>query len=136
MKKNLVIIFGGKSNEHEVSIKSAKSIVKYINKEKYNIKLVYINKEGKWLLCNNINKLSNLIELKDFKILTLSDIVFPILHGSYGEDGKIQGLFEMLNVAYVGCNQISSCIAMDKGITKMLLDNIDIPQAKYIIIKY
>lgn len=134
MKKNLVIIFGGKSNEHEVSIKSAKSIVKYINKEKYNIKLVYINKEGKWLLCNNINKLSNLIELKDFKILTLSDIVFPILHGSYGEDGKIQGLFEMLNVAYVGCNQISSCIAMDKGITKMLLDNIDIPQAKYIII--
>ena len=132
--KNLVIIFGGKSSEHDVSIESARSIVKYINKEKYNIKLVYIDKSGKWLLCNNINRLSNLIELKDFKILTMADIVFPILHGMYGEDGKIQGLFEMLDVKYVGCDTTCSSICMDKSLTKIMLDKIDIPQAKYIII--
>jgi len=134
MKKKLVIIFGGKSNEHDVSISSAKSIIKNINKDKYDIRLIYINKNGKWLLCNNIKKLYNLIELNDFKILEWCDIVFPILHGDYGEDGKIQGLFEILNVAYVGCNTISSSNCMDKEITKILLNSVDIPQTPYIVV--
>lgn len=132
MKKKLVIIFGGKSTEHDISIKSARSIMEYINKDKYEIKLVYIDKKGKWLLCNNIKKLNSLIELKDFKILEWCDIVFPILHGSYGEDGKLQGLLEMLNINYVGCDLKSSCNCMDKEITKILLNNQNILQADYI----
>lgn len=134
MKKKLVIIFGGRSNEHDVSIESAKSIMKYINKKKYEIKLIYIDRDGKWLLCNNIDNLRNMIHLKDFKILEWCDVVFPILHGRYGEDGKIQGLFEMLGVNYVGCNLISSCNCMDKEITKILLNDIGITQTPYITV--
>ena len=134
MKKKVVLIFGGNSYEHEVSIKSARSIMKYINKDKYEIKLIYIDKMGKWLLCNDISNLDNLIELSDFKILEWCDIAFPILHGNYGEDGKIQGLFEMLGVKYVGCNLISSAICMDKVFTKIILDKIGVANAKYIIV--
>lgn len=134
MKKKVVIIFGGRSYEHEVSINSAKSIMKYINKDKYEIKLIYIDKSGQWLLCNNINSLKNLVKLNDFKILNWCDVVFPVLHGNYGEDGKIQGLFDMLDVAYVGCNLKSSCNCMDKEICKVLLNDINIPQTPYIVI--
>ena len=134
MKKKVVIIFGGKSYEHEVSINSAKSIMKYINKDKYEIKLIYIDKSGEWLLCNNINNLNNLVKLNDFKILDWCDVVFPVLHGSYGEDGKIQGLFETLGVPYVGCNLVSSCNCMDKEICKVLLKDKDIPQTPYITV--
>ena len=135
MKKRIIIIFGGKSFEHDVSIKSAKSILKAINKEKYEIKLIYINKEGTWYLCENINKLEDLVPIKDTKIFDNCDCVFPVLHGNYGEDGKLQGLLDMINIPYVGCNLISSAISMDKVFTKIILNNEDILQAKYIAIK-
>lgn len=135
MKKRIIIIFGGKSFEHEVSIKSAKSILKAINKEKYEIKLIYINKEGTWYLCDNINKLEDLVHIKDTKIFENCDCVFPVLHGNYGEDGKLQGLLEMVNVPYVGCNLISSAVSMDKVFTKIILNSEDILQARYISIK-
>ncbi len=135
MKKNIVIIFGGQSSEHEVSIKSAQSVLKFINKDKYNIKLIYIDKKGNWNLCTNINKLDNLVKITDTKIFDNCYTVFPILHGKNGEDGKIQGIFEMLNIPYVGCNVISSAIAMDKEFTKIVLNSVGIKQAKYISIK-
>jgi len=134
VKKNIVIIFGGKSFEHEVSIKSAKSIMNAINKDKYEIKLVYIDKLGDWYLCNDINKLDNLVPIKDIKIFENCDCVFPVLHGNNGEDGKIQGLFDMVNVPYVGCNLISSALCMDKVFTKIILNNENINQTKYISI--
>jgi len=134
MKKKVILIFGGKSYEHEVSIKSAKSILKYINKEKYEIILIYITKTGKWNLCYDINNLDVLVPITDNKIFKDCYCVFPVLHGSYGEDGKLQGYLDMINIPYVGCNLISSSLCMDKAFTKIVLDSVGIKQAKYIII--
>jgi len=134
MKKKVILIFGGKSYEHEVSIKSAKSILKYINKNKYDIKLIYITKTGDWNLCDDINNLNDLVPITDNKIFDNCYCVFPILHGNNGEDGRLQGYFDIINVPYVGCNLISSALCMDKAFTKIILDSMDIKQAKYIII--
>ncbi|MBE6153313.1 MAG: D-alanine--D-alanine ligase [Firmicutes bacterium] len=134
MKKKIILIFGGKSYEHDISIKSAKSILKYINKNKYDITLIYITKNGEWSLCKNINKLDDRKSIVDNSIFKDCYCVFPILHGNNGEDGKIQGYFDMINVPYVGCNLISSALCMDKAFTKIVLDNIGIKQAKYIIV--
>lgn len=134
MKNKIILIFGGKSYEHEVSIKSAKSILKYINKDKYDIKLIYITKTGEWNLCNDINNLDNLIPISDEKIFEDCYCVFPVLHGNYGEDGRLQGYLDMINVPYVGCNLISSALCMDKAFTKIVLDSVGIKQAKYIVV--
>lgn len=134
MKKKIILIFGGKSYEHEISIKSAKSILKYIDKNKYDIKLIYINKNGKWYLCDNIEKLDDLVPIIDNKIFNNCYCVFPILHGNNGEDGKIQGYLDIINVPYVGCNLISSSLCMDKAFTKIILDKYNIKQANYIIL--
>lgn len=117
--KKVVVIFGGISTEHDVSVISAKSVIKNIDKEKYIVSGIYIDKYGCWYkvdfnkeyefnIPESIIKLENITTyLKDF------DVAFPVLHGLYGEDGKIQGMFEMLNIPYVGCNVLSSAIAMD-----------------------
>lgn len=134
MKKKVILIFGGKSYEHEVSIKSAKSILKYINNDKYDVKLIYISKMGDWNLCNDINNLDDLVPIADQKIFEDCYCVFPILHGNYGEDGRLQGYLDMINVPYVGCGLISSALCMDKAFTKIILDSVGIKQAKYIIV--
>ncbi len=134
MEKKVILIFGGKSYEHEVSIKSAKSILKYINKDKYDIKLIYITKNGEWDLCNDINNLDDLIPITDKKIFDDCYCIFPVLHGNYGEDGRLQGYLDIINVPYVGCNLISSALCMDKAFTKIVLDSVGIKQAKYIIV--
>lgn len=125
--KKVVVIFGGISTEHDVSVISAKSVIKNIDKEKYIVSGIYIDKDGCWYkvdfnkeyefnIPESIIKLENITTyLKDF------DVAFPVLHGLYGEDGKIQGMFEMLNIPYVGCNVLSSAIAMDKVYQKNYL---------------
>lgn len=129
MKKiKLGIIYGGLSTEHEVSINSAKSIIDNIDKDKYEIYKIYIDKKGNWY--KEDNKIDNV-----FEYLRNLDVIFPILHGLYGEDGTIEGLFELLGVPYVGCNVLSSSICMDKIYTKMILDKIGIDTAKYIYVK-
>ena len=128
----LGIIYGGISTEHDVSEMSAKSVMENLDKSKYEIKEIYINKYGKWF------------EVKDGKqeeiynlVWTLKelDVVFPVLHGLGGEDGTIQGLFEMLQVPYVGCGVLASSVGMDKVYTKIIFEKAGIPQAKYIYIK-
>lgn len=129
MKKiKLGIIYGGLSTEHEVSINSAKSIIDNIDKDKYEIYKIYIDKKGNWY--KEDNKIDNV-----FDYLRNLDVIFPVLHGLYGEDGTIEGLFELLGVPYVGCNVLSSSICMDKIYTKMILDKIGIDNAKYIYLK-
>lgn len=140
--KKVVVIFGGISTEHDVSVISAKSVIKNIDKEKYIVSGIYIDKDGCWYkvdfnkeyefnIPESIIKLENITTyLKDF------DVAFPVLHGLYGEDGKIQGMFEMLNIPYVGCNVLSSAIAMDKVYQKKLFKQTGIKQTKYVYLRY
>lgn len=117
------------STEHDVSVTSAKSVIKNLNKEKYKISEIYITKEGEWQTKEG-KQIENLFKfLKDF------DVVFPVLHGVGGEDGKIQGLFEMLKVPYVGVGVLGSANGMDKVYTKIIFEKAKIPQAKYVYIK-
>ena len=125
----LGIVYGGISTEHDVSIMSAKSIIENLDKEKYEIHEININKYGKWFEIKNEEKeeIYNLIwTLKEL------DVVFPVLHGIGGEDGTIQGMLEMLKVPYVGCGVLASAVGMDKVYTKMIFEKAQIPQTKYV----
>lgn len=124
--EKLGIIYGGNSYEHDVSVKSKISFIKNVNK-KYEISEIYIDKKNNWY--ENNKKIDNIIEyLKKF------DIIFLLIHGNIGEDGKLQGLFETFNIKYTGSNTISSALAMDKGFCKIILDKYNIKQVPYIIV--
>ena len=126
----LGVIYGGTSTEHEISIKSANSILENLNKEKYEIYPIFIDKDGTWYDKKKEQKIEKIVD--NLKKL---DIVFPVLHGLGGEDGTIQGLFELFNIKYVGCKVLSSSIGMDKAYTKLIFEKANINQAKYIYIK-
>lgn len=126
--KKLGIIYGGMSTEHEVSIKSAKSVIENLDKEKYEIHPIYINQEGIWH--KKTEEIKNISQY-----LQTLDIAFPVLHGKYGEDGTIQGMLEMLKIPYVGCKVLASSIGMDKVYTKVIFEKAGIPQAPYIYIQ-
>lgn len=142
IKKNVAIIFGGRSVEHEVSIMSAKSVIASLDKDKYEIILVAITRDGGWhigeyaeeyIVSGKINKATPIspFEMKKLKI----DIVIPILHGSYGEDGKLQGLLEILELPYLFSGVTASSVAMNKYLCKRLVETIGIVVAEDIIIK-
>ena len=156
MKENIVVLFGGQSPEHEISLMSATTIIKNIDKEKYNIYPIGITKEGKWLLYQG--KIEGIVEnkwikkgipaiispdashkgiiiLRDEPLFVQIDKVFPVLHGSNGEDGTIQGLLEMAQIPYVGCGVMSSAVSMDKSATKIMADAYKVPQAQYVLVK-
>ena len=164
MKTRIGIIFGGRSGEHEVSIRSAKTVIEQINKDKYEVIPIAITRKGHWLnpveslqrLPENIQAIlsesvmkfpSNAIALvgdtkyqgltrletsaKEEKLLSL-DVVFPVLHGTYGEDGTIQGLFEMAGIPYIGCGVLASACGMDKVTMKILFRDAELPMCKYV----
>lgn len=137
--KKIGVIFGGMSTENEVSIKSAKSVLKNLDKGLYEIYPIYIDKEGKWWKClynENNGQIKNNGEIENvFKSLKEIDIAFPVLHGLYGEDGTIQGLFELLKIPYVGCHVLASSVGMDKAYTKIIFERAGLKQAKYKYIK-
>ena len=138
-KTKLGVIFGGMSTENEVSVVSANSILKNLDREKYEIFPIYIGKDGTWYqyiesqtergfgeAVVNQEKIQNVIEY-----LQNLDILFPVLHGLYGEDGTIQGLFELLKKPYVGCGVLASSVGMDKVYKKIVFDRAGLKQAKY-----
>ncbi len=155
MKQKVLVLFGGSSSEHDVSLSSASSVIKNIPEEKYDIVKMGITKdgrcyiyngspdmlpEGKWLedkenlepaviSCDRshhgIIRLSNDAEIEKI------DVVFPVLHGKNGEDGTMQGLLEISGLPYVGCNTVASAICMDKAATNAMADFYGIPQAKW-----
>ena len=125
-KKKLGVIFGGMSTENEVSIMSAKSVLNNLDKEKYEIYPIYIDKNGSWWKDTTKEKIEN--EIKYLKEL---DVIFPVLHGLYGEDGTIQGLFELIKLSYVGCHVLASSVGMDKVYSKVVFDKAGLKQAKY-----
>ncbi len=127
MLKTVAVIFGGKSAEHEVSIISGKSIAKNLNRKKFKVTEIFIDKKGGWF--------KNGKKQKAEEILQNVDIAFPVLHGTYGEDGTIQGLFEMLNIPYVGCGVAQSVLGMDKEFSKIIWKEHSLPVVKFKSIK-
>lgn len=134
------------STEHDVSIVSGTSVIQNLDREKYDIYPIYISKDGNWFkyitLVEEIKILHIGEEPKELEIienplkyLKQMDVIFPVLHGLYGEDGTIQGLLELIKVPYVGCKVLGSCISMDKVYTKIVLDKAKINQVKYVYIR-
>ncbi len=153
-KLNVALIFGGKSGEHEVSLASSASIYTHIDKSKYNIFTIGITKDGRWMYYEgneenirngewvnlaNKNVEINLVPVGNKEVgivfedgrLEKIDVLFPVLHGPYGEDGTIQGLFEISQIPYVGCGVLASSVGMDKLICKKVFTQIGLPQVDY-----
>lgn len=138
----ICVIFGGISTEHQVSVVSGTSVIKNLNKDRYDIVPIYIDKKGEWYRYTKaINKIDILsindtpeeLEKVENIVDTLKecDVIFPVLHGLGGEDGSIQGLFEMVNKPYVGCGILSSSVGMDKVYTKIVFEKANINQTPY-----
>ena len=157
MSKKLTIgvVFGGQSQEHEVSLVSAESVIKALDKNKYKIVPIGITKKGKWIYGKGsldflkFNKrkkqiqevilppdpnFKGLLNLKTKRKIKL-DCVFPILHGRLGEDGTIQGLLELVNIPYVGASVLASSCGMDKAVQKQLFKQTSLPIIKYLWFK-
>ena len=142
-KKRLGVIFGGTSTEHEVSIVSGTSVIKNLNKEKYEIYPIYIDKAGEWFEFEPDNKTykvgDEIVGTKKIEniwnYLKTMDILFPVLHGLQGEDGTIQGMFELLKIPYVGTRVLGSSVCMDKVYSKIIFEKAKLNQAKYMYIR-
>src|SRR5437763_2582217 len=151
MKKKLRvgILFGGRSGEHEISLLSAASILKAIDRRKYEVVPIGIDKQGKWLTGEKAQKLLGTSAAHTAtKALTVAggaalgepasplakslDVVFPVLHGTFGEDGTIQGLFELADIAYVGSGVLGSAAAMDKDAMKRLFRAAGLPIVRHL----
>ncbi|MFT5568878.1 MAG: D-alanine-D-alanine ligase, partial [Cyclobacteriaceae bacterium] len=141
MKKSLAILYGGRSVEHEISIRSAKNVIKAIDTERFEIILLGISKGGKWFVCQDIDisiemgseitlSLSALPKIFNFNSTAVGiDIAFPLLHGTDGEDGAVQGFFKMIGIPVVGSDVTGSAIAIDKILSKQLWQQAGIPTA-------
>ncbi|MBI2357799.1 MAG: D-alanine--D-alanine ligase [Deltaproteobacteria bacterium] len=160
MKKKLrvAVLFGGKSAEHEISLLSAKNVVEAIDKKKYEVILIGIDKKGKWYFNDDARLLQKADRPRAIKFdqernalalvpghktkqwLRLSgrraqrpvDVVFPVLHGTFGEDGTVQGLLKLADVPFVGAGVLGSAVGMDKDVMKRLLRDAGIPIARFI----
>lgn len=138
--KKLGVIFGGMSTENKVSCVSGASVIRNLNKEKYEIFPIFIDENGKWfkvkmqadgeIKIDDKEQIENIVEY-----IKQMDVIFPVLHGLYGEDGTIQGLFELLKIPYVGCGVLASSVGMDKVYTKIIFDKAEINQTKYVYIR-
>ncbi|MGE5378239.1 MAG: D-alanine--D-alanine ligase family protein [Bacteroidota bacterium] len=143
MKKlHVAVLFGGRSGEHEVSLMSARSVLSVLDPAKYDVTQIGITHEGKWLTGEDVIGRFEQNKLSDLEHFVLSpdpsdasrsmhhaiDVFFPVLHGTFGEDGTIQGLFELADVAYIGAGVVGSSVGMDKGVFKdvMIANNIPI----------
>ena len=140
-KITVAILFGGKSAEHEVSLVSAENILKFINQDKYDILKIKIDKSGKWLFNERPVVLSQnygdhkIIALDNAQVIGNIDVIFPILHGPYGEDGSIQGLAKLAGLPCVGPGILASAVGMDKDVAKRLLRDSEIPIARFITMR-
>ena len=136
--KRIGILFGGKSGEHEVSLLSAASVAAAVDREKYEVVLIGITREGKWKhFQGDISALpdgsweSRAEEIAISELKDLIDFALPILHGPYGEDGTVQGLFELLDIPYGGCGVLASALCMDKVSAKKIFEQEGLPTSRY-----
>ena len=163
-KLRIGVIFGGRSGEHEVSIRSAASVIESIDRKKFDVIPIAISREGKWLspadssqllpakpqsllnpnsVSNDAEAVAILGDPSQRGLMSFDrdggsttplklDVVFPVLHGTFGEDGTIQGLLEMADIPYVGCGVLASACGMDKVAMKLLFQQADLPICKYV----
>ncbi|MCX7748634.1 MAG: D-alanine--D-alanine ligase [Clostridia bacterium] len=159
-KRRVAVIFGGQSSEHEVSRVSAESVIRNIDRNKFDVAMIGITKEGRWLPYDGPVELLGSGEWEAYakqkylaksQVLASSgensvslilktsmpedggiDVVFPVLHGCNGEDGTIQGLFELAGIPYVGSGVLGSALGMDKAYAKIIFEKAGIPQGKYL----
>lgn len=158
-KTSLLIIFGGESNEHEVSLRSAAAVIENTDKTRYEVLQMGITRRGEWYLYSGpVQKIQNGEWEKDIGNLThiaivpngdksaflclggsmkqiRPDVIFPVVHGQNCEDGRLQGLLDLLSIPYVGCGCFSSALCMDKAATKAALERLSIPMAKWVNIR-
>ncbi len=158
-KRNVCVLFGGVSPEHAVSLRSAESVLNNLDAEKYNILPVGITREGDWLYYDSDDysrlpdgswqssasiRKAALSPVRGQGLLLFGDavsesvqidVVFPVLHGENGEDGSVQGLLQLAQIPFVGPNVASSAVAMDKTLTKLVMDNAGIPQARWQLVR-
>lgn len=147
VKQTLILLYGGRSAEREVSVLSAESVMRAVNYDKFSVKTYFITKAGDFiktqeftekpsadekLMTNETVDISQQVKPSD--IYQDNAVVFPVLHGPMGEDGSIQGFLEVLRLPYVGCNILSSSVAMDKITTKRILESAGIPQVPYVAV--
>ncbi len=143
----VMLIFGGESSEHDVSVNSARNVFTAIDKVKYDVKLAYIDREGRWWLLEEWTESPNehtnvqlvvapgtrhLLTVPASKAIPV-DVLFPVLHGRFGEDGTIQGLAEMAHIPIVGCGVESSAVCMNKDVTKRILEAEGMPVVPWVI---
>ncbi|MEO8096487.1 MAG: D-alanine--D-alanine ligase family protein [Acidobacteriota bacterium] len=121
----VAVLCGGRSGEHEISLRSAESIVKGLDPEKYDVHRIFITPEGRWQPGPI---------LPEPGVNTGIDVVFPVLHGTFGEDGTVQGLLELADLPYVGCGVLASAVAMDKDALKRLLAERGIPVVEWVTV--
>ena len=155
-KLRVVLLFGGRSGEHEVSLNSAQSIFKAIDRTRYQVETIGINKQGQWFWgvlpealikegfppAEQTHQVTLVIDPSNPHFMALDgsslpnqgqfDLIFPVLHGPYGEDGTLQGLLEMANVPYVGSGVLGSSLGMDKDRMKAVFSEKNLPQARYV----
>lgn len=142
--KNIYVLYGGPSVEHEISITSALSVIRGLDREKYRVYPVYVDKQGRFFPQDEGETEEELTETKDIdrnrslaaflsEMKTENTVLFPVMHGTYGEDGTIQGLLELLNLPYTGDGVLASALCMDKGYLADVFEKNDIPQADYLV---
>jgi D-alanine-D-alanine ligase len=149
MKKlRVAVIFGGRSGEHEVSIASAASIFKHLDPARFETVPIKIEKDGRWMLAGDVPKAISAADVHRQAATTALqsidptttltggdiDVVFPVLHGPYGEDGTVQGLLELANVPYVGAGVLGSAVGMDKAVMKTVFRDRGLPVGPYLVI--
>ncbi len=143
-KLHVAVLFGGRSGEHEVSLMSARSVLSVLDPAKYEVTQIGITHEGEWLTGEDVLdkfEKNNFVDLQPF-VMTPDpshatyniDVFFPVLHGTFGEDGTLQGLFEMANVAYVGAGVVGSSVGMDKGVFKDVMIANNIPTVDTLVV--
>ncbi len=154
IEKNLLVLFGGRSTEHDISVKSVRNILKTVDTEEYTLLPVGITKDGQWLFVPDTEAIEkgvweekgapcmlspdstrkSLFVFREGRWDEISvDVIFPVLHGLYGEDGTVQGLFELAGIPYIGCGVFSSACAMDKAYTKLVVSHSGIRQADFVL---
>src|SRR5215210_2085037 len=147
-KLHVAVLFGGRSGEHEVSLMSARSVLSVLDPAKYEVTQIGLTREGKWLTGEDVlgrfedGKLEGLEHFlfspdpssATHHISPAIDVYFPVLHGTFGEDGTLQGLFELADVAYIGAGVVGSAVGMDKGVFKDVMVANQIPTVNTMVV--